>query len=170
MRTSSAKAKSRRLQNYVAGVFLHLGNRLAHPPLQSGDVQPRQMGGAGVDIVLSPTAFKMFPFAVECKQVEKLNVYEAFTKNYDRYENGNTYPILVHSKNRSRVLVTLTFRDFLLLVYGEHRRSLSGCNTARIAEVCEKMLTVRESWEQIEALIPKVPDTAYAPDPMEAPQ
>lgn len=152
MRTSSAKAKARRLQNFVAGVFLHMGKRWSD--FRVGDVYPRQMGGSGVDTVLSPKAFDLFPFAVECKQVEKLNVYQAFFKNFEKYADDRTFPILVHSKNRSRILVTVTFEDFLRLVYGRNeygKFDVSKC--LNIEQVCAKMLEMRDSWEQIEALM-----------------
>jgi len=116
MRTSSIKAKGRRLQNFVAGTFLAIGQRVY--TFQSGEIEPRQMGGAGVDIIFSPKAQAQIPFDIECKQVEKLNIVATFNKHARNYETTGHIPLLIHSKNSARVLVTLTFEDFLRVTFG----------------------------------------------------
>ena len=35
------------------------------------------MGDSGEDILLSPAARKLFPFSVECKNQEKLNIWSS---------------------------------------------------------------------------------------------
>ena len=36
------------------------------------------MGAGGEDLIMARAARQMFPFSVECKNVEKLNVWEAY--------------------------------------------------------------------------------------------
>jgi hypothetical protein len=65
-------------------------------------------------VQLSPAAQKKFPFAVECKNVEKLNVYNAYeqaTANCGKLE-----PLLVMKKNRKKPLVVMDLESFIQLV------------------------------------------------------
>ncbi len=65
MRTSSAKAKGRRLQQKVRDLILETFSEL-----EEDDVRSTSMGASGEDVLLSPLARKKFPFSVECKNVE----------------------------------------------------------------------------------------------------
>jgi hypothetical protein len=73
MRPQSAKAKGRRLQQEVRDAVL-----AAFPSLEPDDVRSTSMGASGEDLLLSPAARKLFPYYVECKNVEALNVWKAF--------------------------------------------------------------------------------------------
>ena len=114
MKTSSAKAKGRRLQQEVASRI-----RAAFD-LPESDVKSLPMGSQGCDIWMSAQALKHFPFAVECKNVEKLNIWSAFEQAKTNSEPGNTAPMVVFSRNRSEVLVTLQL-DILLGLLNERR-------------------------------------------------
>lgn len=85
------------------------------------------MGQNGVDVILSPAAQKIFDLAVECKNVEKLNVVTTFTKHYEHYKNHSSLKILVHSRNRTEPMVTLRLEDFLGLL---ERATVRSENTA----------------------------------------
>lgn len=150
MNTKSGKAKSRRLQNFVAGVFLYLG-RQDDRRLQVNDVSPRQMGGAGVDTVMSPLARLMFPYDVECKQVEKLNINAVYAKHAQTYRGSSSVPIVVHSKNRAPVLVTLSFLDFICMVHGKHSSAVEGLSHIAICDTFKRIEELRDSWSAIEA-------------------
>ena len=109
MNTQSAKAKGRRLQQTVRDLILETWN-----DLEEDDVRSTSMGAAGMDVQLSPAAQKKFPFAVECKNVEKLNVYNAYeqaTANCGKLE-----PLLVMKKNRKKPLVVMDLESFIQLV------------------------------------------------------
>lgn len=108
MKTASAKAKGRRLQQLVRDTLRAIGKQVG---LQEGDIESRGMGQSGVDVILSPAAFETFGLAIECKNVEKLNVADTFWKHFNLYE-GKALPILVHSRNKSKPLVTLRWEDF----------------------------------------------------------
>lgn len=156
MRTSSVKAKGRRLQNFVAGVFLALGKRIYS--FQEGEITPRQMGGAGTDVVFTPYAAKQFQFDIECKQVEKLSIVATFNKHARNYESTGRIPLLIHSKNRTRVLVTLTFDDFLRLTFGLANPLIAPQANAQISSkdirsIITEIEGRRDSWESIRQLL-----------------
>lgn len=108
MKTSSAKSKARRLQQHTARRILETFQ------LPESDAKSLPMGSQGEDIWLSQKARELFPFSVECKNVEKLNVWAAFDQAKDNA--GGHFPLLVHSRNRSDVLATLRFDDLLTLL------------------------------------------------------
>lgn len=115
MRPQSAKAKGRRLQQYVAKRIQETFG------LPASDVKSLPMGAPGEDIWLSRDARQKFPFSVECKNVEKLNVAQAFEQANTNaivvppYETFHA-PLLVHTKNRGRVLATLELDELLRLL------------------------------------------------------
>lgn len=107
---ASRKAKGRALQNKVRDIILE-----KYQNLEEDDVRSAPMGVNGTDIQLSPKAKKMFPYSVECKNTEKLNIYKAWeqaTSNVDK----NTKPLLVIKKNRKKPLVVLDLEDFINLI------------------------------------------------------
>tara|TARA_X000000950_G_scaffold289192_1_gene410631 strand:+ start:4093 stop:4464 length:372 start_codon:yes stop_codon:yes gene_type:complete len=108
MKPSSAKAKGRNFQNKVREMIMEkLG-------INEHDIKTAVMGESGMDIILSQEGRNAFPYAVECKKVERMNVW----KCYDQAcENSNDLtPLLVFSKNHSKVMVCFEFEDFLDLV------------------------------------------------------
>ncbi len=115
MKTSSAKAKGRRLQQYVAEKI-----KLTFS-LPDSDVKSIPMGSQGADVWLSDNAQTKFPFAVECKAQEKINIWEAF---FQAQEHANKHkvdlqtvrilrPIVVFTRNRDEVLCCIKFEDLL---------------------------------------------------------
>lgn len=94
MKTRSAKAKGRRVQNW-----LHDELHSLFPELEPDDITPRQMGGAGEDIMLSPAARKLIPCSFECKNVEKLSLHAAM-RQAKANANG-LIPVVIFKKNRT---------------------------------------------------------------------
>ena len=72
MKTQSAKAKGRKLQQWVRDQIIE--QLEVHPE----DIESRSMGAGGEDLIMARAAREKFPFSVECKNVEKLNVSEAY--------------------------------------------------------------------------------------------
>lgn len=110
MKTQSAKAKGRRLQQFVRDSIL----ALFPEHLEPGDVRSTSMGASGEDLLLSPAARRLFPFAVECKNQEKLNVWEALAQAASHA--GSLTPLLVFKRNQSLTYVALRWDDFESLV------------------------------------------------------
>lgn len=61
MKTSSAKAKGRKLQQHIC----KLAKSIFH--LEDGDIESRPMGSGGVDLMMSPRARSVLPVSIECK-------------------------------------------------------------------------------------------------------
>ena len=106
MKTSSAKGKGRRLQQWVRDQILE-----TFPDLTPYDVASTSMGAAGVDVQLSTAARRVFPFAVECKNQESLNMWKAW--NQAESNAGDLEPMLIVKKNHSAPLAIVD-AEFLL--------------------------------------------------------
>ena len=72
MKTQSAKAKGRRLQQWIRDVLIEKLN--IHPE----DIESRSMGAGGEDLIMARAARELFPYSVECKNQEKINVWESY--------------------------------------------------------------------------------------------
>ena len=107
MRPQSAKAKGRRLQQQFRELLIEtLG---IHPE----DIENRSMGAGGEDLIMARAAREKFPFSIECKNQEKLNVWDAYKQ---ASENSKNYePIVVMKKNNHKTLVVLAAAKFVKL-------------------------------------------------------
>ena len=71
MKTQSAKAKGRRLQQWTRDQLIE------HLFISDEDVESRSMGAGGEDLIMSKDARRKFPYSIECKNVEKVNIWDA---------------------------------------------------------------------------------------------
>ena len=111
MRTQSAKAKGRRLQQWVRDKLIEMLD--IHPE----DIESRSMGAGGEDLIMARAARQKFPMSIECKNVEKLNIWEAYeqaTANCGDYE-----PIVVIKKNNKKPLVVVD-AEYYIQLFGGH--------------------------------------------------
>lgn len=111
MTPKSAKAKGRRLQNWVRDQILAI-----HPSLKANDIKPAIMGEAGEDLKLSSDAELVFPYSVECKSIDR-----AFKSLYDAYEQAKTNcnqrePLVFIKRNREKPLVVMDAEHFFELM------------------------------------------------------
>ena len=105
MKTSSAKAKGRRLQQKFMQLLIE---KLDIDP---EDIESRSMGAGGEDLIMSKAARNKFPYSVECKNQEKLNIWSAWDQaNSNR---GIYEPIVVIKRNGVPPLVVLEAENFL---------------------------------------------------------
>ena len=95
MKTSSKKGKGRRLQNYVKNTLLE-----AFKSLEEDDVKAAIMGESGEDIKLSPAAKRKIRYSFECKNVERLNIWQAIEQSETNCEDRT--PDVVFKRNRSK--------------------------------------------------------------------
>lgn len=107
MKTSSAKAKGRRFQQWVRDLLIE--DLQIHPE----DIESRSMGAGGEDLIMARAAREKFPMSIECKNQEKVNVW----KSYDQAKaNCNDYePVLFMKKNNSKPLVVVDAEYFVSL-------------------------------------------------------
>tara|TARA_B100000579_G_scaffold425295_1_gene430828 strand:- start:37 stop:384 length:348 start_codon:yes stop_codon:yes gene_type:complete len=105
MKPQSAKAKGRKLQQQFRDLLIEeLG---IHPE----DIESRSMGAGGEDLIMARAAREKFPYSIECKNVEKLNVWEAYKQ---ASENSKNYePLVVMKKNNHKTLVVLDAEKFV---------------------------------------------------------
>jgi len=72
------------------------------------------MGAGGEDLIMARAAREKFPYSIECKNVEKLNVWEAYKQ---ASENSKDYePLVVMKKNNHKTLVVLD-AEFFVKIY-----------------------------------------------------
>lgn len=109
MRPSSCKAKGRRLQQEVRDALLQ-----AAPSLEPDDIRSTSMGAYGEDILFSPAARRLYPISVECKNVEKINIWEAIDQARD---NAGTFtPVVVFKKNNEEAHVAIPLKHYIEIV------------------------------------------------------
>ena len=105
MKTQSAKAKGRRLQQDVRNRLIEELD--VHPE----DIESRSMGASGEDLIMARAARKKFPYSIECKNQEKLNVWNAYTQcdqNAKHYE-----PLVIIKKNNFKSLAVVDLDYFI---------------------------------------------------------
>ena len=107
MKTQSAKAKGRKLQQWVRDQIIE--QLEVHPE----DIESRSMGAGGEDLIMARAARERFPFSVECKNVEKLNVWEAYEQAKSNSKDHE--PIVVMKKNQKKPLVVVDADFFISL-------------------------------------------------------
>jgi hypothetical protein len=108
MKPQSCKAKGRNLQKWVRDQLIE--QLEIHPE----DIESRSMGAGGEDLIMARAAREKFPFSIECKNVEKLNVWEAYEQ---AKANCGTYePIVVMKKNHKKPLVVIDAENFIKLI------------------------------------------------------
>ena len=107
MKTQSAKAKGRRFQQWVRDKLIEsLG---IHPE----DIESRSMGAGGEDLIMARAAREKFPYSIECKNQERLNLWEA---NSQAESNcGDHQPIVFLKKNNHKPLVLVDADYFVKL-------------------------------------------------------
>ena len=110
MKPRSAKNKGKRLQNKVRDLILEKFNK----KLEEDDVRSITMGDSGEDILLSPAARRLFPFSVECKNQEKLNIWSSLEQAESN--RGKHTPLLIFKRNRTKTYAVLEFDKLLELL------------------------------------------------------
>ncbi len=109
MKTRSAKSKGRRLQNQVKELLLE-----TFTELEPDDIRTAIMGETGEDIKLSPAARREIPFSFECKNQEKINIWESL--NQAEENSGDYPPVLIFKRNRSKTYAVLEIDDFIDII------------------------------------------------------
>jgi len=66
-----------------------------------------------VDLKLSPRALEQYPFEIENKNVEKLNIWAALEQ---AETHGELNPILFFRRNRSKLYMAMEAERFLCLI------------------------------------------------------
>ena len=105
MKTQSKKSKGRRLQKWVREQLIEKLN------IHEEDIESRSMGAGGEDLIMARAAREKFPYSVECKNQEKVNVWESYSQ---AVENSKDYePVVVIKRNNHKPLVVVDAEYFV---------------------------------------------------------
>ena len=107
MRTQSKKAKGRRLQQWVRDLLIE--KLEVHPE----DIESRSMGAGGEDLIMSRSAREKFPYSIECKNQESLNIWKSYEQA--QQNSGNYEPIVVLKRNNVKPIVLVDADYFVEL-------------------------------------------------------
>ena len=108
MNPKSVKAKGRVLQNLVRDRLRELFPKLTK------DIQSQTMGMKGMDIVLTPMAQKKIPYAFECKNVERFDLWKTWEQAIENAESLD--PVVVVKKNMKKPKVIIDLELFFKLI------------------------------------------------------
>jgi len=106
LKPQSAKAKGRKLQQWVRDLILH-----HHPSLEQDDVRSTGMGQGGEDIQLSPAARSLVPLSIECKSRASYAFYKDLDQAVINAPKGSE-PILVAKANHRNPVVIVDAEYF----------------------------------------------------------
>ena len=107
MKTQSAKAKGRRLQQWFRDLLIEKLD--IHPE----DIESRSMGAGGEDLIMARAARQRFPYSIECKNQESINVWKSYEQ---AQENSKDYePVVVLKSNNTKPLVLVDAEYFVKL-------------------------------------------------------
>jgi len=110
MKTQSAKAKGRRLQQWFRDLLIE--KLEVHPE----DIESRSMGAGGEDLIMARAARQKFPYSIECKNQESINVWKSYEQAQEN--SGDYEPIVVLKRNKSKPLV-LVDADYFVRLHNE---------------------------------------------------
>lgn len=120
IKVSSAKGKGRNLQKLICEKISKI---TGFPYNQQDDdclIHSREMGQAGVDIILRGAAKIMFPFAIECKSTEQLNLVETIKQAKNNTEKGIDWLIVHKRKAIKNPVVIMNWNTFEELQEGDN--------------------------------------------------
>lgn len=110
MKIQSAKAKGRKLCQELKELLLRYAK-----DLHEDDITVTPASVPGPDLHLSHAAKKFYPFNIECKNQEKLNIWDSL-KQVEVRQKIEEIPLVVFSRNRSPSYVCLRLEAFMDLM------------------------------------------------------
>ena len=118
MKTQSAKAKGRKLQQYAAGIIRAVFN------LADEDVESRSLGSSGVDLMLSSVARKVFNFSVEAKNTKKFPSLAALKQSQANKNKGSTACVVWKppGKGMDESIIYFNYEEFVKLWKDTHAK------------------------------------------------
>jgi hypothetical protein len=114
LRIKSSKAKGKRAVFETRDLLLDNA-----PHLEASDIVKPIGSRSGADLVLSQRAKEVYPFSIEVKNQEKINIWESIAQSERHGAKEGLTPLLVFKRNRSELYVTLKLEDLLRLLQRE---------------------------------------------------
>jgi len=115
MKTSSCKAKGRKLQIFVCERIAKIFDIIFDNQNEQCEIHSREMGQKGTDIILRGEVYEKFHFDIECKNTEKLNLYDTIEQAKSNTKEGRNW-LIVHKKNKSHPIVIMDWEAFENLI------------------------------------------------------
>ena len=107
MKTQSAKAKGRRLQQWFRDLLIEKLD------IHREDIESRSMGAGGEDLIMARAAREKFPYSIECKNQESVNLWKSYEQ---AQENSKDYePVVILKRNNTKPLVLVDAEYFVKL-------------------------------------------------------
>ena len=107
MKTQSAKAKGRRLQQWFRDLLIEKLD------IHTEDIESRSMGAGGEDVIMARAAREKFPYSIECKNQESVNLWKSYEQ---AQENSKDYePVVILKRNNTKPLVLVDAEYFVKL-------------------------------------------------------
>lgn len=97
IKVSSAKGKGRNLQQKVCRDIAKFLGIVYNQSDDNCDVHSREMGQKGADVILRGEARRKFPFSIECKASENLDLVGTINQAKNN-EADNAHWLIVHKK------------------------------------------------------------------------
>ena len=113
IKVRSAKAKGMSFQKDMAEVISGL---TGIPVEKDGLIESRGSGQHGTDIILRGEARELFPYSVECKNVENLNLLDAISQAKEN-ELPNTDWLIFHRRKTLKEDVVILGLDAFIKLY-----------------------------------------------------
>lgn len=110
MSPRSAKAKGRKLQQWVVERLLNIFSGLTDK-----DVRSTPMGVNGVDVQLSTAAYEKFPYDIECKNTERMTTLYNYYEQAISHESGGE-PLLIVKMNHKKPLAIVDAEHFIEVI------------------------------------------------------
>jgi hypothetical protein len=111
MNPRSAKNKGARLQKWVCQKIADIFDIEFDNQDDQCLIHSREMGQSGTDIILRGDIYNKFPYAIECKNTEKLSLYPTIEQAKNNTQLGQDW-LIVHKKNRSEPIVIMDWEAF----------------------------------------------------------
>ncbi len=110
MKTSSAKAKGRRACSELKDALMKYA-----PSLEEGDIEVTSSGATGEDLKLSPAARREYPYVIEVKNQEGINIWASLRQAESHSKDAARIPLLAFKRNNTEMYVALKLEHFLCL-------------------------------------------------------
>jgi hypothetical protein len=115
MKTASAKAKGRNFQYWVAHKIAEILGVTFNQQDDLSPIHSREMGQRGCDVYIRDKELaEKFPYAIECKNTEKISVYAYIEQAKVNTKEGQQW-LVFHKKNRSKPIVIMDAEHFFKL-------------------------------------------------------
>ena len=72
------------------------------------------MGAGGEDLIMARAARAKFPYSIECKNQESVNVWKSYEQAVEN--SGNYEPIVIIKRNKSKPLVLIDAEHIVSLL------------------------------------------------------